>query len=106
MRATKNKTEYANLTSVIPSADDKRVVFTFENGTNFSWCVFDFKFYHGDTGKEFGESHFKNIVWGMDEDRYGGLTLPIKPGHEGFFNFLDFRTYYHPLFSGNRNFSA
>lgn len=89
MRAIRNKTEYVNLTSIIPSADDKRVVFSFENNTSFSWCVFDFKFYHGDTGAEFGESHFKNIVWGMDEDRYGGLTLPIKPGHERFFNFLD-----------------
>lgn len=90
MRAVRNKTEYVNLTSVVPSADDKRVVFTFENGTTFSWCVFDFKFYHGDTGAVFGESHFKNIVWGLDEQpAYGSNSIVIKPGHERFFNFLE-----------------
>ena len=90
MRATKNKTDYANLTSVIPSADDKRVVFTFENGTDFSWCVFDFKFYHGDTGKEFGESHFKNIVWGEEANPIEGQApIVIKPGHKKFFDFID-----------------
>ena len=80
-RAARNKTQYCNLTAIEPSADNKRLVFNFENGTSFSWCVFDFKFYHTDTGKEFGESHFKNIVWDSLNNK--------KPGQEGFFDTLE-----------------
>lgn len=85
VRAARNKTEYSVLASIGPSEDNKRLVFNFENGTNFSWCVFDFKFYHGDTGKEFGASHFKNIVW---DEVVAGQT-PVKPGQIGFFNILE-----------------
>lgn len=88
MRAIRNTTEYVNLAKVEPSADDKYVVFSFENGTSFKWCVFNFKFYHCNTGTEFGESHFKNIVWGVETD-YRGCIVPIKPGHEKFFLSLE-----------------
>lgn len=83
VRASRNKTQYENLKQIIPSEDNKRLVFEFENGTRFSWCVFDFKFYHTDTGKEFGESHFKNIVWGKD-----AYNTVIKPGYHKFFSYL------------------
>lgn len=83
VRASRNKTQYENLKQITPSEDNKRLVFEFENGTRFSWCVFDFKFYHTDTGKEFGESHFKNIVWGKD-----AYNTVIKPGYYKFFSHL------------------
>jgi phosphoribosylaminoimidazole-succinocarboxamide synthase len=86
VRASKNKTQYQNLKRIAPSEDNKRLVFEFENDTRFSWCVFDFKFYHTDTGKEFGESHFKNIVWGSETEY--GRVVEIKPGHHRFFSYL------------------
>lgn len=86
VRASRNKTQYENLNRIVPSEDNKRLVFEFDNDTRFSWCVFDFKFYHTDTGKEFGESHFKNIRWGL-ESQYGQCS-EIKPGNNRFFSYL------------------
>lgn len=80
MRAARNKTQYINLARIEPTADDRGIVFHFENETNFRWSVVDHKFYHGDTGTEFGQSHFANIVWDS--------TATIKPGHESFFSTL------------------
>lgn len=83
MRAARNTTEYVNLVSIEPTADDRGIVFQFSNGTSFHWSVVDHKFYHGNTGTEFGQSHFGNIMWGTDSA--GQL---IKPGHESFFTTL------------------
>lgn len=83
MRAARNTTEYVNLVSIEPTADDRGIVFQFNNGTSFHWSVVDHKFYHGNTGTEFGQSHFGNIIWGTDSA--GQL---IKPGHESFFTTL------------------
>lgn len=77
MRAARNTTQYFNLNQIEPTADDRGIVFKFDNGTSFRWSVVDHKFYHGDTGTEFGQSHFGNIVWDS--------TATIKPGHESFF---------------------
>lgn len=81
MRAARNTTQYSRLNQIEPSNDDKRIVFRFDNSTHFEWSVVDHKFYHGDTGAEFGAVHFGNIVWGSDEEI-------IKPGHESFFKDL------------------
>lgn len=80
MRAARNTTQYYNLNLIEPTADDRGIVFQFDNGTSFRWSVVDHKFYHGDTGTEFGASHFGNIVWDS--------TATIKPGHESFFTTL------------------
>lgn len=80
MRAARNTTQYFNLNQIEPTADDRGIVFKFDNGTSFRWSVVDHKFYHGDTGTEFGQSHFGNIVWDS--------TATIKPGHESFFSTL------------------
>jgi len=80
MRAARNKTQDTNLSLVEPSEDGRRIVFRFDNGTSFAWSVVDHKFYHGDTGLEFGAIHFDNIVWGTNER--GDL---IRPGHPTFF---------------------
>lgn len=80
MRAARNTTQYFNLAQIEPTADDRGIVFKFDNGTSFRWSVVDHKFYHGDTGTEFGQSHFGNIVWDS--------TATIKPGHESFFSTL------------------
>jgi len=86
MRAARNKTEYVNLSSVEPSEDGRRIVFQFANETTFSWSVVEFKFFHGDTGLEFGQSHFGNIVWGSNER--GEM---IRPGHPTFFSTIQSR---------------
>ena len=83
MRAARNTTQYINLAQIEPTSDDRGIVFNFGNGTSFRWSVVDHKFYHGDTGTEFGASHFGNIVWGTDE-----RANLIKPGHESFFSTL------------------
>lgn len=80
MRAARNTTQYYHLNLIEPTADDRGIVFRFDNGTSFHWSVVDHKFYHGDTGTEFGASHFGNIVWDS--------TATIKPGHESFFTTL------------------
>ena len=80
MRAARNKTQYFNLARIEPAADDRGIVFVFDNETSFRWSVVDHKFYHGDTGLEFGQSHFGNIVWDS--------TATIKPGHYSFFSTL------------------
>lgn len=80
MRAARNTTQYFNLSQIEPTNDDRGIVFRFDNGTSFRWSVVDHKFYHGDTGTEFGQSHFGNIVWDS--------TATIKPGHESFFTTL------------------
>jgi len=80
MRAARNTTQYFNLNQIEPTADDRGIVFKFDNGTSFRWSVVDHKFYHGDTGTEFGASHFGNIVWDS--------TATIKPGHHDFFTTL------------------
>jgi hypothetical protein len=80
MRAARNTTQYFNLSQIEPTADDRGIVFRFDNGTSFRWSVVDHKFYHGDTGTEFGQSHFGNIVWDS--------TATIKPGHYSFFSTL------------------
>lgn len=77
MRAARNTTQYFNLNLIEPTNDDRGIVFQFNNGTSLRWSVVDHKFYHGDTGKEFGQSHFGNIVWDS--------TYTIKPGHHDFF---------------------
>jgi hypothetical protein len=86
MRAARNKTEYCNLSSVEASEDGRRIVFNFANDTSFSWSVVEFKFFHGDTGLEFGQSHFGNIVWGTDAT--GNL---IRPGLPSFFSTIQSR---------------
>jgi len=86
MRAARNKTQYINLQHVEPSDDGRRIVFRFENGTSFAWSVVEFKFFHGDTGLEFGQSHFGNIVWGANKD-----AEPIRPGHPTFFSTIQTR---------------
>ncbi len=86
MRAARNKTQYINLVSVEPTGDDRGIVFRFDNATSFRWSVVDHKFYHGDTGLEFGQSHFKNIVW--ETNQKGDL---IRPGHPTFFSTIQTR---------------
>jgi hypothetical protein len=86
MRAARNKTQYINLQHVEPSDDGRRIVFRFENGTSFAWSVVEFKFFHGDTGLEFGQSHFGNIVWGANKD-----AELIRPGHPTFFSTIQTR---------------
>ena len=83
MRAARNKTQYEHLSQIEPSSDDRRIIFQFTNGTNFSWSVVDHKFYHGDTGLEFGQVHFDNILWGVD-----ATGSVIKPGRPSFFDSL------------------
>jgi len=87
MRAARNTTQYVNLSVVEPSEDGRRIVFRFDNGTRFEWSVVDHKFYHGDTGLEFGAVHFGNIVWGANEK--GEM---IRPGHPTFFSTIQTRT--------------
>lgn len=86
MRAARNTTQYVNLQQVEPSEDGRRIVFRFENGTSFAWSVVEFKFYHGDTGLEFGQSHFGNIVWGANE-----RGERIRPGLPTFFSTIQTR---------------
>lgn len=83
MRAARNTTVYCNLQMIEPTADDRGIVFRFENETSFRWSVVDHKFYHCDTDTEFGASHFGNIQWGVDE-----RDQPIKPGCPTFFSSL------------------
>lgn len=75
----RNKNKYLVLRDITSSADDKRMVFNFENGFSFEWSIIDQKFYHSDTQSEFANIHFKNIVWGEN----------IKPGKIGFFDSLE-----------------
>jgi hypothetical protein len=86
MRAARNTTQYINLASVEPTGDDRGIVFKFDNGVHFTWSVVDHKFYHGDTGTEFGQSHFGNVVWGTNQN--GDL---IRPGHPTFFGTIQAR---------------
>lgn len=86
MRAARNTTQYIGLSLVEPSEDGRSIVFRFDNGTNFAWSVVEFKFFHGDTGLEFGQSHFGNIVWGSNE-----RGEPIRPGHPTFFSTIQTR---------------
>jgi hypothetical protein len=86
MRAARNTTQYVNLASVEPSEDGRRIVFKFDNGTSFSWSVVEFKFFHGDTGLEFGQSHFGNVVWGTNQH-----AELIRPGHSTFFSTIQSR---------------
>ena len=80
----RNKTEYKGLELIEPTGDNKRMVFRFSNGTAFTWCVFDYKFYH-ENGNVFAACHFKNIMWGCEEDSI------LKPGHPRFFDILGSR---------------
>lgn len=77
VRGARNTTRYEGLAGVGPSEDGRRIVFRFQNGTAFSWNIVDKKFYHGDTGLEFAQTHFGNIVWGE-----------AKPGCPTFFETL------------------
>lgn len=83
MRAARNTTVYCSLKQIEPTADDRGIVFHFENETSFRWSVVDHKFYHGNTGTEFGQSHFCNVQWGVDDQ-----GKPIKPGCPTFFSSL------------------
>lgn len=77
VRGARNSSRYEVLDRVSPSEDDRRIVFKFQNGSSFSWSIVDKKFYHSDTGLEFAQSHFGNIVWGE-----------AKPGKPSFFETL------------------
>lgn len=77
VRGPRNTTRYEILAGVGASEDGKRIVFRFQNGASFSWSIIDKKFYHGDTGLEFAQSHFGNINWGE-----------AKPGRPSFFETL------------------
>jgi hypothetical protein len=77
IRGARNTTHYEGLASVGPSEDGRKILFNFTNGSSFSWSIIDKKFYHGDTGLEFAQSHFGNIVWGE-----------AKPGKPSFFETL------------------
>lgn len=77
VRGPRNTTRYEGLKSVGATEDGRRIAFGFQNGTGFSWNIVDKKFYHNDTGLEFAQSHFGNIVWGE-----------AKPGTPSFFETL------------------
>lgn len=77
VRGSRNTTRYEGLAGVGPSEDGRKIVFKFKNDTSFSWSIVDKKFYHSDTGVEFAQSHFGNIVWGE-----------AKPGCPSFFETL------------------
>lgn len=77
VRGARNSSRYEALDRVSPSEDGRRIVFKFKNGSSFSWSIVDKKFYHSDTGLEFAQSHFGNIVWGE-----------AKPGTPSFFETL------------------
>jgi len=77
VRGARNTTRYEGFAGVGPSEDGRRIVFKFLNGTSFSWSIVDKKFYHGDNGVEFAQSHLGNIVWGG-----------AKPGCPTFFETL------------------
>lgn len=79
-RASRNKTQYANLLKVGPSEDHKQIVFHFENGERLFYSVAGGKWCHGNTGLEMGDSHFKNIEWGTPTE-----NKAFKPNKEGFY---------------------
>jgi len=79
-RASRNKTQYANLLKVGPSDDQKQIVFHFENGERLFYSVAGGNWCHGNTGLEMGDSHFGNIVWGLPQEH-----KVFKPNKEGFY---------------------
>ena len=90
MRASRNKTQYVGLKTVTSSEDGRRIVFVFNNAESLYYSVATSKWFHSNTDKEMGESHFGNISWG--EPLYlpppaapGSRWKDFKPGCDGFY---------------------
>lgn len=93
MRACRNKTQYVGLKTVTSSEDGRRIIFVFNNEESLYYSVATSKWFHSNTEKEMGDSHFNNISWGGPA---GPLFIPppaapgsrwneFKPGREGFY---------------------
>lgn len=90
VRASKNKTQYIGLKTVTSNEDGRRIIFVFNNGESVFYNVANSKWFHSNTEKEMGDSHFNNISWGEPlfippPARPGSRWNEFKPGCDGFY---------------------